>query len=134
MSRKQFGKFYWPGLKKALQAHIDLGFVPMPVFEAEFAERLECLLELPKGKILPSVEYVDAFKAKEILHGHSCIVIRIPGSSRFWPIRQVEDCVKDLIKRVGKGGGVVIDVKIPDTGTPEQLPKLMDNLRYFARY
>ena len=64
MSRKQFDTFYWPGLKKAIQSHIDLGFVPMPVFEAEFAERLEVLLELPKGKVMPSVEYVDAFRLR----------------------------------------------------------------------
>lgn len=134
MSQKQFEKFYWPGLKKALQAHIDLGFVPIPVFEAEFGERLERVLELPKGKIIASVEYVDAVKAKEILQGHTCVICRIPGSSKFWPVQQVEDCVKDLIKKVGKGGGVMIDVKIPDTGAPEQLQKMMDSIRDFARY
>jgi hypothetical protein len=53
-------------LKKALQADIDLGFVPMPFFEAEFGDRLECLLELPKGKVLASVEYMDAAKARAI--------------------------------------------------------------------
>jgi hypothetical protein len=134
MSQKQFEKFYWPGLKKALQAHIDLGYIPMPVFEAEFAERLEFLLELPKGKVMPSIEYVDAVLAKDILKDHACIVQRIPGSSKLWPVQQVEDCVKDLIKKVGKGGGLIIDVKIPDTGTPEQLRKMMDNLREAARY
>ena len=59
---------------------------------------------------------------------------RIPGSSKLWPVQQVEDCVKDLIKKIGKGGGVIIDVKIPDTGTPEQLQKMMDSLRDAARY
>ena len=50
MSDAQFKKFYWPGLKKSLQTHVDLGYVPVPFFEAAFGDRLECLLELPKGK------------------------------------------------------------------------------------
>ena len=44
MSQKQFEKFYWPGLKKIMQASIDLGYIPMPFFEAEFGQRLECFL------------------------------------------------------------------------------------------
>ena len=69
MSEAQFKKFYWPGLKKSLQTHVDLGYVPVPFFEAAFGDRLECLLELPKGKILASIEAVDAVRAKEILGG-----------------------------------------------------------------
>jgi len=61
MSEAQFKRFYWPGLKKALQATIDLGYIAMPFFEAEFGDRLEHLLELPKGKMVACVEYVDAF-------------------------------------------------------------------------
>jgi len=44
MSDAQFKKFYWPGLKKSLQTHVDLGYVPVPFFEAPFGDRLECLL------------------------------------------------------------------------------------------
>ena len=59
MSQKQFEKFYWPGLKKIMQASIDLGYIPMPFFEAEFGRRLECLLDLPKGKVIASVQHMD---------------------------------------------------------------------------
>jgi hypothetical protein len=40
------------GLKRALQATIDLGYVPVPFFEAEFGDRLARLLELPKARSL----------------------------------------------------------------------------------
>jgi hypothetical protein len=60
MSEAQFRKFYWPGLKKSLQTHVDLGYVPVPFFEAAFGDRLECLLELPRGSILASIEAKDA--------------------------------------------------------------------------
>ena len=113
MSEKQFEKFYWPGLKKALQATIDLGYVPVPFFEAEFGDRLERLLELPKGKVIASVEYMDAIRAKEILKGHTCIMVRIPLSSKLWSVREVEKYTKELIDRCGKGGGTYPRYKAP---------------------
>ena len=134
MSQKAYDKFYWPGLKRALQADIDLGFVPVPFYEAEFGERLQSLLELPKGKILASIEYVDAVKAKDILKGHTCLFVRIPLSSKLWSVQEVEDCTKDLIDKVGKGGGVIIDVRLPDKGTPDQCAKLMQTIKEYGKY
>ena len=134
MSEKQFEKFYWPGLKKALQATIDLGYVPVPFFEAEFGNRLERLLELPKGKIIASIEYVDAIKAKEILKGHTCLFVRIPLSSKLWSLREVEACTKDLIDKCGKGGGLIVEVRLPDKGTREDFQKLLASLREYGRY
>lgn len=134
MSQKAFEKFYWPGLKRALQADIDLGFVPVPFFEAEFGDRLGKLLELPPGKVLASIEYVDSVKAKDILKGHTCLYVRIPLSSKLWSIQEVEDCTKELIDKVGKGGGLIVDVRLPDKGTPEGFMKLMDRMREYGRY
>jgi hypothetical protein len=134
MSDKQFEKFYWPGLKKALQATIDLGYVPIPFFEAEFGDRLERLLELPKGKIVASVEYMDATKAKEILGGHTCIMVRGPLSSKLWSLREVEKYTKDLIDRCGKGGGLILNIRLPDKGTTEEFKTMLDSIREYGRY
>jgi hypothetical protein len=134
MSEKMFDKFYWPGLKKALQATIDVGFVPIPFFEAEFGERLGRLLELPKGKVVASIEYVDAMKAKDILKDHTCLFVRIPLASKVWSLQQVEDCTKDLIDKCRKGGGLIVEVRMPDKGTKEGYQKMMDSLREYARY
>jgi hypothetical protein len=134
MSEKQFNKFYWPGLKRALQANIDLGYVPIPFFEAEFGDRLERLLELPKGKIVASVEYMDAVKAKEILRGHTCILVRGPLSSRLWPLREVEKYHKELIDKCGKGGGLLLDIRIPNGYTTREYRAMLDSLREHGRY
>jgi hypothetical protein len=134
MSDKQFEKFYWPGLKKALQATIDLGYVPIPFFEAEFGDRLERLLELPKGKIVASVEYMDATKAKEILGGHTCIMVRGPLSSKLWSLREVEKYTKDLIDRCGKGGGLILNIRLPDKGTAAEFKRMLDSIREYGRY
>ena len=134
MSQKMFDKFYWPGLKRALQTTIDVGFVAMPFFEAQFGERLERLLELPKGKVIASVEYVDAFKAKEILKDHTCLFVRIPLASKVWSLQQVEECTKDLMDKCRNGGGLIVEVRMPDKGTKEDYQQLMDSLREYARY
>jgi hypothetical protein len=134
MSDKQFERFYWPGLKKALQATIDLGYVPVPFFEAKFGDRLEHPLELPKDKVIASIEYVDAVKAKEILKGHTCLFVRIPLSSKVWSLQEVEDFTKDLIDKCGKGGGIIVEVRMPDKGGPEEFKKLMNTLREYGRY
>ncbi|OGO40340.1 MAG: hypothetical protein A2147_02415, partial [Chloroflexi bacterium RBG_16_57_8] len=56
MSKDHFDRFYWPTLKKTMLAAIKLGYVPTPVFEAHFGDRLKCMLELPKGKAVAVVE------------------------------------------------------------------------------
>jgi len=134
MSDRQFERFYWPGLKKALQATIDLGYVPVPFFEAEFGDRLERLLELPKGKVVASIEYMDAIRAKEILDGHTCILVRGPLSSKLWSLREVEKYTKGLIDRCGKGGGLLLNIRLPDKGTTEEFKTMLDSIREYGRY
>jgi len=134
MSQKQFDRFYWPGLKKALLANIDLGYVPIPFFEAEFGDRLERLLELPKGKIVASVEYMDAIRAKEILAGHTCILVRPPLSSKVWSLREVEKYTKELIDKCGKGGGLQLNLRLPDKGTKEDFQAMLNSVREYSRY
>jgi hypothetical protein len=134
MSEKQFDKFYWPGLKKALLANIDLGYVPIPFFEAEFGDRLERLLELPKGKIVASVEHMDALRAKEILRGHSCIMVRPPLSSKIWSLREVEKYTRELINKCGKGGGLQLNLRLPDKGTTKDFQAMLESVREYGRY
>ncbi len=134
MSDKQFERFYWPGLKKALQATVDLGYVPVPFFEAEFGDRLERLLELPKGKVIASIEYMDAVRAKDILKGHTCIMVRGPLSSKLWSVRQVEKYSKEMIDECGKGGGLILNVRMPDKGTTAEYQKMLEAVREYGRY
>jgi hypothetical protein len=134
MSERQFKKFYWPGLKRALQAVIDLGYVPIPFFEAEFGERLECLLELPKGKIIASVEEVDAIKAREILKGHTCVMTRGPFSLEKASCDEVAAYYKGLFKKIGKGGGLIMNIRLPDEGSVEGIKKMLDTIKDYCRY
>jgi len=134
MSEAQFKKFYWPGLKKSLRAHVDLGYVPVPFFEAPFGNRLECLLELPKGKILPAIEAADAVRAKEILGDHTCLLVHCPNTFKLWSLNQVESFVKDLIDKCGRKGGLIIAIRMPDNAQTEEVQAMMQSLHDYGRY
>jgi hypothetical protein len=134
MSEAQFNRFYWPGLKKALQATIDLGYVPIPFFEAKFGDRLERLRELPSGKIVASVEDVDAVRAKELLAGHTCIMVRAPTSSRVWSLRDVEAYTKGLIDKCGKRGGLLLNIRFPDGARTEDIRAMLASIKEYGKY
>lgn len=134
MSEAQFRKFYWPGLRRAMQATIDLGYVPIPFFEAEFGERLESLLELPKGRVVASVEYVDIKKAREILKGHTCILVRGPFSLKLASPQQVADFYKKMFDEYGEGGGIQFNVRLPDAGSKEDIAAMLEDIRQYVRY
>ncbi|OGO36864.1 MAG: hypothetical protein A2147_03850 [Chloroflexi bacterium RBG_16_57_8] len=109
MSKKQFEKFYWPGLKKAMLKSIELGFVPMPFCEGAYGDRLEYFLELPKGKVVAHFDLTDMFKAKEVLKDHVCIMGNVPSSIlQVGSPQDVDDYCKKLIKVCGKGGGFIM--------------------------
>ena len=134
MSEAQFKKFYWPGLKKSLQTHVDLGYVPVPFFEAAFGDRLECLLELPKGKVLASIEAADAVRAKEILGGHTSLLVRCPNSCKLWSLGQLESFVKDLIDKCGRNGGLMIFVLKPDGARIEDMQSMLKSIKEYGGY
>lgn len=134
MSDKQFEKFYWPGLKGALQGTVNIGYVPIPFFEAKFADRLERLLELPKGKIIASVEDVDSADARAILKGHTCVLMRGPFSLRIASPDEIVDYYKELFDKYGKGGGVMFNIRLPEKGTLEDIQKMVAKIRDYCRY
>ena len=114
MSRKQFETFYWPGLKKAMLISIDLGFVPILVCQGKYDDRLEYLLELPRGKAIAYLHQVDMFRAKEILGNHICIMGGAPpGLIKAGSPREVDDYRQKLVRVCGKGGGFILVGSLP---------------------
>jgi hypothetical protein len=134
MSDAQFKKFYWPGLKKSLQTHVELGYIPVPFFEAKFGDRLECMLELPKGKVLASIEAVDAVRAKEILGGHTCLLVRCPNTCKLWSLSQLESFLRNLIDKCGKNGGLIVVIKMPDRMRIEDMQAMLKSFNEYGRY
>jgi hypothetical protein len=134
MSQKQFETFYWPGLKKVMLATIELGYVPMPFFEAEFGDRLECLLDLPKGKVIASVEHMDVVRAKEILGGHCCVMGKGPHSLRYCSLKEVGEYYQNMVKVCGKGGGFILWMMLPGKGNLEDIKAMVDSVKEAGRF
>ena len=134
MSDAQFKKFYWPGLKKSLQTHVDLGYIPVPFFEAKFGDRLEYLLELPKGKVLASIEAADAVRAKEILGGHTCLLIKTPNSSKVWSLGELETFLKDIIDKCAAQGGIMLVIMKPDNTKIEDMQAMLKSIEEYSWY
>jgi hypothetical protein len=92
------------------------------------------MLELPKGKILASIEAVDTVRAKEILGGHTCLLVRTPNTSKLWSLGQLESFIKDLIDKGGKNGGLIIVIKLPDKTRIEDMQAMLKSIKEHGRY
>jgi hypothetical protein len=133
MSREQFEKFYWPGLKKIILKNTEMGLISMPFFEGKCDARLEYILELPKGKVVCHFDRSDMKRAKEILGGHSCIMGNVPASLlQVGSPPEVEECCKDLIKTCGRGGGFILAPGGPiDEAKPENIRTMVESVRKY---
>jgi uroporphyrinogen-III decarboxylase len=134
MSQKHFETFYWPTLKGALLACIELGYVPVPVYEAHYGERLECMLELPKGKAVASVEHMDVLQVKEILGGHTCIIGNVPKSLRYTTPKEALAYYKNLIEKVKEGGGIMLNIALPHNATLDEKKEMVKTIKEYATY
>ncbi len=133
MSIKQFEKFYWPGLKKAILKNIELGYIVEPFFEGAWDDRLEYLLELPKGKVVFWTERTNIFRAKEILGKHMCIQGGVPPSllSAGSP-QEVDGYCRKLIDSVGKDGGYILSCgSAIDEARPANLKAMIDSAKKY---
>lgn len=136
MSVKAFEKFYWPTLKKAIEMKIKLGYTVSPFFEGIWDQRLEYLLDFPKGKVIFHCEKTDIFKAKEILGGHMCIQGGVPPTIlQTGSTQDVEEHCKKLIKVVGKDGGFILSAGSSIEGAkPANIKAMVDSAKKYGWY
>jgi uroporphyrinogen-III decarboxylase len=133
MSRKQFEKFYWPGLKKAMLKTIELGYIPMPFCEGAYGDRLEYFLEMPKGKVVVLLDLTDMFRAKDILKDHSCLMGNVPASLlQIGTPQDVDNYCKKIIEVCGKGGGFILSHGSSiDEAKPENIRTMIESVKKY---
>jgi hypothetical protein len=136
MSKVQFERFYWPTLKKSILANVELGYVSAPFWEGIWDDRLEYLLELPKGKVVFFCELTDVFRAKEVLGDHMCIQGGVPPTIlQTGSPQDIEDLCKRLIKTVGKNGGFILGPgSAIDYAKPENVKAMVDSAKKYGWY
>ncbi|MFC1949927.1 uroporphyrinogen decarboxylase family protein, partial [Chloroflexota bacterium] len=137
MSLKQFGTFYWPTFKAIVLEVIRLGMVHIPFYEGNWEQRLEYLLDFPKGKTVARFALTDLKRAKEVLKGHTCIMGGVPHSLlQTATPQEVEDYCKDIIETVGKDGGFILTTStgLTHEAKPENVRAMMNAALKYGRY
>lgn len=128
MSQKQFDTFYWPSLKKVMDALVKEGIIISLFAEGGYDSRLEKFLEYPKGSIIWLFDKSDMAHVKKVFNGHFCISGNVPASviNTGTPAQVTEIC-KKLIETCAPGGGYIL---APGNATVEK--NALPNVRAMA--
>jgi uroporphyrinogen-III decarboxylase len=109
MSQKQFETFYWPSLRKILNALANEGIMAVCFAEGSFNTRLDTINEFPKGAVCWYFDQTDMARAKNILGAKCCIMGNVPSSLLMTGTKaQVKEYCRNLIEVCGKGGGYIL--------------------------
>lgn len=135
MSDEHYRKFYWDHLQTIINAIVDAGMVPYVYTEGKYNSRLECLKEVPRGKVIYHFEEVDMVKAKKMLGDTACIAGGFPVYLLDYGTReQVVDEAKRLIDACAPGGGFIFETSCGiDLAKKENMEALRDTVRTYGK-
>jgi len=136
MSEKQFDTFYWPSLKKVINALIDEGILVTLFAEGSYDTRLESVNEFPKGAVHWLFDKTDMARAKKVLGDRCCISGNVPTSLMITGTpKQVKEYCRNLIEVCGKGGGYILAGGAQvDNGKPENFRAMLEAARDYGVY
>jgi uroporphyrinogen-III decarboxylase len=136
MSQKAFDTFYWPSLKKVMDAFINEGLIQSLFAEGSFNTRLEAVNVFPKGAVSWYFDRTDMVQAKKILGKKCCIQGNIPSSMIVTGTpQQVKEYCRNLIETAGKGGGFILaSGSVGDNPKLENLRAMMEAVREYGYY
>jgi hypothetical protein len=124
MSQKQFDKFYFPTLKKVMDALINEGLICTLFAEGSYTTRLEHVNVFPKGSVTWLFDQTDMARAKQLLGKDCSIQGNVPSSLVVTGSpKDVKEYCKKLIDTCAPGGGYILAA-----GCTAENPKL-ENLR-----
>jgi uroporphyrinogen-III decarboxylase len=136
MSEKQFDTFYWPSLKKMMDAFINEGLIQSHFAEGSYNTRLHKVDQFPKGTVLWYFDRTDMFEAKKKLGANCCIQGNVPSSLILTgSAKDVKEYCRKLIVECGKGGGYILSAGTAG-GTPkiENLKAMLEAVREYGIY
>ena len=110
MSDEHYREYYWSHLQKIILAIIDSGKVPYIYTEGKYNSRIDCLTEVPPGKVFYHFEEVDMAVAKKKLGGIACISGGFPAALLDWgKPEQIREEMKRLYDACAPGGGFIFE-------------------------
>lgn len=137
ISRKMFDSLFAHTFRSQVwQAHDD-GFTLGYHLDNDYTPMLDFFLELPRHSGFMHLDQTDIFKAKEILHGHLCLMGNLhPGLMAAGTPAQVAAQAERLVKEVGAGGGFILATacEVPVDTPVENLKVLKETVDRFGWY
>jgi uroporphyrinogen-III decarboxylase len=136
MSQKQFDTFYWPSLKKVMDAFIEEGLIQNMFAEGSYNTRLEYINEFPKGSVCWYFDRTDMEQAKKILGNSCCLQGNIPTSMIVTgQPEEVKKYCRWLIETCGKGGGYILSAgAVSDNPKLGNLRAIMETVKEYGFY
>ena len=117
-------------------AAIDADITPVVFCEGKYDTRLDCITDVPKGKVLYNFESVDWKEAKRIVGPYAAI----GGGMNTHTLmngtpQQVEDEVRRNLEILAPGGGFFMSNSIAlDEVSPENMHAWRDTLERYGKY
>ncbi len=135
MGDEHYREYYWDHLQKIICEIIDVGKVPYIFTEGKYNSRLDCLKEVPPGKVFYHFEEVDMAEAKRKLGDVACIS---GGFStyllNYGTKQQVIDECKRLIDICAPGGGFIFETACGmDYAKEENVEAMFDTVRNYGK-
>ncbi|MDR1246875.1 MAG: hypothetical protein LBK57_07580, partial [Clostridiales Family XIII bacterium] len=111
MSDEHYRKFYWDTLLKVVNGFIDAGLTPWIYTEGKYDSRVECLMDVPKGKAYIHFEEADMSRVKKLLGNVACLSGGISSSMLVYDTKeQVIEKIKRHMDILAPGGGFIFDL------------------------
>jgi len=136
MSDEQYRKFYWEnGLRDVIECIIENGMTPYIYTEGPYDSRIDCLKEVPKGKVIYHFEECDMARAKKELGDIACISGNFPTTMlQFGTPAQVRDEVKRLLDICAPGGGYLFDTSCAlDEAKRENVEAMFESVALYGK-
>ena len=135
MSDEHYREYYWSHLQQIICAILDAGKVPYIYTEGKYNSRLDCLTEVPPGKVFYHFEQVDMAEAKRKLGGVACIGGGFsPYLLNHGTKQQVVDACKKLLDDCAPGGGFIFETAYGmDYAVEENVEAMFDTVRTYGK-
>lgn len=136
MNDEQYRKHYWRHLKELIETVVECGMIPNVFCEGKYMSRLDCLAEVPKGKVYYTFEKMDMAATKKKLAGIACIGGGFPSALLQYGTReQVIDECKRLLDACAPDGGYIFRLSAGLTkAKPENVEAMFGTVREYGKY
>ncbi len=136
MSQKQFDRFYWPPLKKMINAFINEGLIISLFAEGSYNSRLDSVNEFPKGAVHWWFDRTDMIQAKKVLGRQCSISGNVPASLLMTgKPEEVTAYCRNLIEKCGGDGGYILSEGTADAESKiANLMAMVDCARQYGIY